>query len=420
MASKEKFRCARCGSELTSINFYRHHDGVYDDLCKQCLCAHVNNFDPSTFEWILKKLDYPYVPQEWEKTLKQAIDKHGINKLTGISVMGRYISRMKLNAWKDYTYKDSEELQKRYTEAINLDDATKEELQAKLEAGEITQAEYDTYAGPLVAKDNTISMLGVEEYIASQPSPAIIEPVPLPVPRSSPFSSLVPQDAELPPPEEPLFDVQLSKEEQTELRIKWGNYKVDEYLQLESFYNDMLESFEIQDADSLAALKLICKTQLKMNQAIDMEDFDSYQKLSKVYNDMRKSAKFTAAQNKEESLNAFDSVGQLVAFCEKEDGAIPRFDFTVDPDVVDKTLADNKQYLYDLVTQDTALSKQIEEVIAKMNKLQLSDNEEITDEDFMEYFQEEENQINADLEGDEEYDEFAGGASPTTDLDQSP
>ena len=417
MATKEKFRCSRCGTELTSVNYYRHHDGEYDDMCKQCLCAHVNNFDPTTFEWILKKLDYPYVPQEWEKTLKQAIDKHGIDKLTGISVMGRYISRMKLNAWKEYTYKDSEELQKRYTQATNLDDDTRDELKAKLEAGEISKAEYDTYAGPLVTKDNTVSMLGVEEYIASQPTPAIIEPVPLPIPRSTPFSSLVPEEQTPAPVEEPLFDVELSKEELTQLRIKWGSYKTDEYLQLESFYNDMLESFEIQDADSLAALKLICKTQLKMNQAIDMEDFDSYQKLSKVYNDMRKSAKFTAAQNKEESLNAFDSVGQIVAFCEKEDGAIPRFDFTVDPDIVDKTLADNKQYLYDLVTQDTALGKQIEEVIAKMNKIQL-EGQELTDEDFIEYFQEEEQQRNEDWEGSEE-DEFAGGAIAPTDLDQS-
>ena len=61
----------------------------------------------------------------------------------------------------------------------------------------------------------------------------------------------------------------------------------------------MMNSFDIQDADTMNTLILICKTDLKMNQALDCSDFEGYQKLSKVSNDLRKSAKFTAAQNKE-------------------------------------------------------------------------------------------------------------------------
>ena len=52
-----------------------------------------------------------------------------------------------------------------------------------------------------------------------------------------------------------------------------------------------------------------------------------------------------------------------------------------------------------------------------MNKIQL-EGQELTDEDFIEYFQEEEQQRNEDWEGSEE-DEFAGGAIAPTDLDQS-
>jgi len=301
--------------------------------------------------------------------------------------MGRYISKMKLNNWKQYGYADSEAIQEKYNRATDIDEEKEEELKQMLESGEITQAEYDTYLSPAVKPD---------------PVPLFLQPDPQLFPGQPPIVE-----------EEPLFDISLTPEETMQMRIKWGTYKPDEWLQLESFYNDMLESFEIQDADSLAALKLICKTQLKMNQAIDMEDFDSYQKLSKVYNDMRKSAKFTAAQNKEESNNTFDSVGQLVIFCEKNGGAIPRYDFTIDQDKVDKTLADNKQYLYDLVTQDTALAKQIEEVALKMSK-KISDEEngevELTNEDFAEYFDNEESQRIADLELLEEgTDESIGG-----------
>jgi len=77
----------------------------------------------------------------------------------------------------------------------------------------------------------------------------------------------------------------------------------------------MMNSFDIQDADSKNTLIFICKTYLKMNQAIDIGDIESYQKLSRVYDQLRKSMKVTAAQKKEEETDFVDSVGELVAFC---------------------------------------------------------------------------------------------------------
>ncbi|MBO7079835.1 MAG: hypothetical protein J6W64_08525 [Bacilli bacterium] len=46
--------------------------------------------------------------------------------------------------------------------------------------------------------------------------------------------------------------------------------------------------------------------------------------MSKVYDSLMKSGKFTAAQNKAESGEYVDSVGELVMVCE-EDGFIPRY-----------------------------------------------------------------------------------------------
>ena len=54
-----------------------------------------------------------------------------------------------------------------------------------------------------------------------------------------------------------------------------------------------MDSFDIQGAARIDTLKMICKTSLKMNEAIDCGDIDSYQKLSRVYDSMMKSAKFT-------------------------------------------------------------------------------------------------------------------------------
>lgn len=101
--------------------------------------------------------------------------------------------------------------------------------------------------------------------------------------------------------------------------MKWGTlYQPKEWIELEQSYEEMMNSFDIQDADTINTLLFICKTKLKMNQALDMGDIESFQKLSKVYNDLRKTAKFTAAQNKEEKSEFVDCIGNLVTYCEKE------------------------------------------------------------------------------------------------------
>ena len=59
--------------------------------------------------------------------------------------------------------------------------------------------------------------------------------------------------------------------------------------------------------------------------------------MQKAYDSLMKSGKFTAAQNKEDKSDYVDSVGELVAICEKE-GFIPRFPTDIPQDKVDKTL----------------------------------------------------------------------------------
>ena len=139
----------------------------------------------------------------------------------------------------------------------------------------------------------------------------------------------------------------------------------------------MMNSFDIQDADTINTLILICKTNLKMNQALDAGDIEGYQKLSKVSESLRKSAKFTAAQNKEQKNDYVDCVGELVAMCEK-DGFIPRFETDIPQDKVDLTLKDMENYLYKLVTQDLGFGQQIEDALKKI-QIQKEMNENVED-----------------------------------------
>jgi hypothetical protein len=168
----------------------------------------------------------------------------------------------------------------------------------------------------------------------------------------------------------------------------------------------MTDSFDIQDADTINTLILICKTNLKMNQSLDIGDVDGFQKLSKVSESLRKSAKFTAAQNKEQKNDFVDSVGELVAMCEK-DGFIPRYATDIPQDKVDATLKDMNEYLHKLVTQDLGFGQQIEDSLKKiqiqkeMNEaesaaIEAGEDLELEDEDYAAFFEEMQSQKDTD------------------------
>ena len=137
---------------------------------------------------------------------------------------------------------------------------------------------------------------------------------------------------------------------------------------------------------------------------LDKNGLCGYQKLSRVSDSLRKSAKFTAAQNKEDKNDFVDSVGELVAMCEKE-GFIPRYATDIPQDKVDITLKDMNDYLHKLVTQDLGFGQQIEDALKKiqiqkeMNEAEeQNENYELEDEDYAAFIEEMEAQKDKDLE----------------------
>ena len=186
--------------------------------------------------------------------------------------------------------------------------------------------------------------------------------------------------------------------------MKWGRlYKPAEWIELEKMYNEMMDSFDIQDADTKNTLILLCKTTLKANQSLDAGDIEGFQKLSKVQESLRKSAKFTAAQNKEKKDDFIDCVGELVALCEKE-GFIPRFATDIPQDKVDITLKDMQNYTKKLVTQDLGFGQQIEDALKKIQlqkeldaQADADEPEQLSSEDYENYFNEVELQKEQDI-----------------------
>ena len=341
--------CQKCGKMLDEdTQFYTYKDGTKTEMCKKCLTMHIDNFDESTYLWLLEKIDVPYIPEEWNVLRERAYAKNP--NLNGMSVFGKYLSKMKLKQYKQYGWADTEKLNALNDEkrAIQKEEREKfeEEIKKQFEAGEIGEAEYKT-------------MISAETQNKEYMSRPIAQPE---FSQDKYFS----ENNEIVQEQMNSLISELTQEDKKVLAMKWGVlYRPEEWIELEKDYNNMMNSFDIQDADTINTLILICKTNLKMNQALDAGDIEGYQKLSKVSESLRKSAKFTAAQNKEQKNDYVDCVGELVAMCERE-GYIPRFETDIPQDKVDLTLKDMENYLYKLVTQDLGFGQQIEDALKKI------------------------------------------------------
>ena len=87
--------------------------------------------------------------------------------------------------------------------------------------------------------------------------------------------------------------------------------------------------------------------------------------MSKVYDSLMKSGNFTAAQNKAETGEFVDSIGELVMLCEK-DGFFPRYYTDGPQDKVDRTLQDLQNYTRQLVTEEMNLGSLIETAVKQI------------------------------------------------------
>ena len=384
---KKKYTCTRCKKTMSELKFYSLRNGEKDNICKECLCAHVNNFEPETFLWILERYDVPYLPSEWN-VLRDRAYQQDHKKIGGAAVVGKYLGKFKLKQWidpetkKPYTWADSARLQaercaevEMTEEDIKAEQERLEELKKAFEEGTISEAEFRTLSNSETQKEYD----DINDFPGA--STNALED----------FDKQYISEDELPNPGDELTD-----EDKIYLAVKWGRlYTPNEWVALEQKYTEMMDSFDIQDADSRNTLILICKTDLKMNQAIDCGDIEGYQKLTRVSDSLRKSAKFTAAQNKDKDNEQVDCVGVLVAMCEQLGGFIPNeLPEDVSQDRIDISMEDTRKYLYNLVTKDLGFGQQIENYLKKIqlehDNLVASESdeiEEITDENIAEYYE---------------------------------
>ena len=351
----KRYYCQKCKKTMNDDAFYTSNnrekypnEGKFP-ICKKCMTMHVDNFDSKTYLWILKEADVPYDPEEWQKLLQSyGKDK---SKLTGMTIIGRYLSKMRLSQYKDYRWKDNAFIQE-----LHKQKRTEAMRQGGMDDSEIAKANEIAMQEELPSDDQESQ---IQNIIQETDIPAVDQ-------SSAGFDNTSAiQDV--------IDDLDLTDEDRTYLRLKWGKtYSPSEWVQLEQLYNEMTQSYDIQTAGHIDTLKLICKTSLKANQLVDAGDVEGFQKMSRVYDTLMKSGKFTAAQNKAEQGEYVDSIGELVAICETE-GFIPRFYVGSPNDKVDQTIEDMKRYTKTLITEETNLGNLIEEAIKKNEQEDMAD-----------------------------------------------
>ena len=339
--------CKTCKRTMDAGEFYTSKridkfppDGKLPE-CKKCLTRHVDNWEPRTYLWILEDIDVPYIEDEWTTLL----NRYGQDrkKMTGTTILGRYLSKMKLKQFRDYHWEDTERLKE---EA----DAHKAETMARQGySGE--EIEKALAEGSMPEKPATV------ETTAEEQGPA-------PIDLNEPDG----------------FEDDLTEEDKKYLTLKWGKaYRPYEWVQLEKLYQEMMAAFDIVTPAHEDYLKLICKTSLKCHQLVDLGDIEGFQKMSKVYDTLMKSAKFTAAQNKAESGEFVSAIDEFILLCERE-GFIPRYYVDSPKDRPDETLADLRNYTNRLVTEELNLGNLIEGAVRTMAREEAKEeDEEVTD-----------------------------------------
>lgn len=319
-----KIFCPKCRKTMQSMQFFKtsrtdKHPSGFLPECKMCMSMLVDDKDPSTFLSILKEVDVPYIPSQWRSLLAKKKPKDP-------SIIGKYISKMKLTQNKKYKWADSEKIVAAETESILM--AFRQKTDSETEAEE--EAE----------KAMSFSNIG-PEITEEERQPDVPQAV---------LYGLTPETSKY----------SLTQEEIDQLKKTWGEeYNEDQFLQLEQMFHDMRTAYVIQDPIAISNAKMICKMTAKINKFLDIDDVESVAKLSRQLDVFIKSANLAPVQQKDRQQTTF-AISQLAFLVEHEGGFIPEFYTSQPNDKIDQIILDMQDYTESLIHGESNIEEMVE------------------------------------------------------------
>jgi len=213
---------------------------------------------------LLKEIDVPYIPGEWRALLMKKDARSS-------SILGKYVSKMRLNQFKKRRWADSEWLVAQESESLLA--AMRQETDTETEA-----------------EQKVDEMLSFGD-IKKPEMGAMTQAVP-----AATLYGLTPETSKY----------GLSQEEIDKLKLDWGeDYTEDEFLKFEQLLNDMKEAYIIQDPIAISNAKMICKMTIKMNKFLDIDDVESASKIARQLDLFIKSANLAPVQQKDRQQTTF-------------------------------------------------------------------------------------------------------------------
>ena len=320
-----KYFCLSCKKTLDEKQFFKtsrmdkHPSGVLPE-CKICITMRVDDTDPATFLPILREIDVPYIPGEWRALLMKKDSRSS-------SILGKYVSKMRLNQFKKYRWADSEKLAKDEADALlaafRQETDTETEAEAKVE-----------------------EVMGMADLAGQKPKMQTMTTEAMP----AQLYGLTPETSKY----------NLTQEEIKQLKLGWGeDYMEDQYLQMEQMLQDMMEAYVIQDPIAISNARMICKMTMKMNKFLDIDDVESASKISRQLDLFIKSANLAPVQQKDRQHTTF-AISQLAFLVEREGGFIPEFYIGTPNDKIDQVLRDMQEYTEYLVRGETNIAEMVE------------------------------------------------------------
>lgn len=325
MKGQDKIFCPCCRKTLDVKNFFKtnrvdKHPSGYLPECKTCVSMTIDDTDPSTFLSLLKEIDIPYMPTVWRELVVKKDPKAG-------SIIGKYVSKARLNQYKRYRWADTQSLVDKETdsllEALRQTSNSESEAEKQVEAI-MNFTDIPSQRAPMNVDDGPSMSAGMYQLIGLTPETS---------------------------------KYHLNQKEIDELKVTWGrDYSEDDYMALEQQFHDMQSSYVINDPIAISNAKIICKMTLKMNKFLDIDDVESVSKISRQLDLFIKSANLAPVQQKDRQSSTF-AISQLAFMIEKEGGFIPQWDTSEPMDNIDMILKDMQDYTNSLVLGESNINE---------------------------------------------------------------
>ena len=105
--------CPKCHRVLPISDYFTFKDKqLYTGMCKSCAYKRIDVNDLSTFLPFMELFDIPYIESQWNRLIALAERSSPFDVAPASRVFGKYLSLMKLRGYIDFSFKDSEELNK--------------------------------------------------------------------------------------------------------------------------------------------------------------------------------------------------------------------------------------------------------------------------------------------------------------------